>query len=269
MQAGLRLNLNGPLAAFRCTNSDAVVSEIDAVLGSPLPPNAPVTFDSGGVWRVLAGARELRFDCLVDGRIYKSASFERDLAKGTIAVDPAIKGIDADPLEYPLDEVILMHLLARHGGVEVHAMGLRDEDRGLLFVGHSGAGKSTIGGLYVRSRPRAVVLSDDRIIVRRTGGAAQLRMFGTPWHGEASLCDPGSAPLERVFILRQASHNGVRRLAPAAAAAELLSRCFYPVYDADAIGQAADFVARIVGDVPVFELSFRRDEGAVEAALSC
>ena len=49
------------------------------------------------------------------------------------------------------------------------------------------------------------IVSDDRVIVREAGG--EWRMFGTPWHGEAALSSPASAPLDGVFLCRGRTHS--------------------------------------------------------------
>src|SRR5207237_1133299 len=71
------------------------------------------------------------------------------------------------PLEYPLDELLITNWLSCGRGVEVHACGLVDrESGGHLFLGHSGAGKSTTTLLWKKLRD-VRVLSDDRIILRK------------------------------------------------------------------------------------------------------
>src|SRR4029077_13002257 len=71
------------------------------------------------------------------------------------------------PLEYPLDELLIMHRLTQEKGIELHGAGIVTSDGvANLFVGHSGAGKSTTTRLWT-SREGVQVLSDDRIIVRR------------------------------------------------------------------------------------------------------
>ena len=59
---------------------------------------------------------------------------------------------DPVPLEYPIDELAMMHRLALGEGVEVHALGLVDQDgRGYLFLGHSGAEKAPRRGFGWRN----------------------------------------------------------------------------------------------------------------------
>ena len=61
----------------------------------------------------------------------------------------------------------MIHRLACGQGLEVHAVGIVDEiGRGHLFLGHSGAGKSTTARLWLE-QPEIRILSDDRIVLRR------------------------------------------------------------------------------------------------------
>lgn len=101
-------------------------------------------------------------------------------------------------LEYPLDELLITHYLSLGRGVEFHACGvIHSGSESFLFVGHSGAGKSTTARLWTRHL-RAEVLSDDRIIIRKN--TDRFLMYGTPWHGEAAFASPQQTPVRRIFV---------------------------------------------------------------------
>src|SRR5271166_6551020 len=120
----------------------------------------------------------------------------------------------------------MMHRLALGEGVELHALGLADQDgSGYLFLGHSGAGKSTTARLWMR-QPGVQLLSDDRIILRQQDGV--YRMYGTPWHGDAGVSSPASAPLSAIFLLEQSPQHELLPIAQPQAAAELFARAFLP-----------------------------------------
>jgi hypothetical protein len=169
-------------------------------------------------------------------------------------------------LAYPLDELLFQHRLAAfEDGAEVHAFGVVHAGRALLFCGQSGAGKTTLARLWRRFRPRDPILSDDRVVLRRQG--ARLWAWGTPWHGAGIFGTPCRVPLGAIFFLRQAGTNDVRSLPPTPAAARLFARTFPPPWDREAVVRVLDLCARVVAQVPAFELRFRRDGGAV--ALAC
>ena len=130
------------------------------------------------------------------------------------------------PLEYPLDELLMIHRLACGEGVEMHAVGIVDEaGLGHLFLGHSGAGKSTTARLW-KSESNAQILSDDRIILRVRDG--RIWMYGTPWHGDAGIASPESAPLSRLYLLEHSNHTRAGRFT----AGTRRCRAFHPQFRA-------------------------------------
>jgi hypothetical protein len=239
---------------------------LNAGRASARPPGGALLFDSGAVWRLYREENGYRIDCtseIFGNDPYKTAFFNEDFTRGTIHLTPAVEHLN--PLDYPLDEVLIANLLGRGRGVELHSCGIIDDvGRGHLFVGVSGAGKTTTAGLW-EGRTRGIV-SDDRVVVREQDGA--LWMFGTPWHGEAELSMPGGAPLSGVYLLAQAETNALRTLDAAEAVARLF-RCTFPLfYDAAALDFTLSFLERIVAGVPVRELRFTRDRGIVDLVLA-
>jgi hypothetical protein len=172
-----------------------------------------------------------------------------------------------NPLEYPLDELLLIHLLAAGRGVEVHACGVvAPNGKGYLFVGQSGAGKTTMARLWQKARA-GTVLSDDRIILRKSNGTVW--MYGTPWHGEAAMASPARAPLKGIYLLRH-GHGMSNALVPqprSQAITRLLASSFPPLYSRDALDFTLGFFDEVVRAVPCYELSFTPDERVV--ALVC
>ena len=170
------------------------------------------------------------------------------------------------PLAYPLDELLFQHRLAREGGLEVHACGVVTGGRLALFCGQSGAGKSTLARLWRRHRPDAPILSDDRIACGSHGSRLpRLRHALARGRG---LRLSARARLGAVFFLRQSPRSRARRLTPPECAARLFTRSFPPPWDRRGVGRVLAACARIARETPAYELAFRPDETAVEAALA-
>src|SRR5439155_21258279 len=131
------------------------------------------------------------------------------------------------PLDYPLDELLFIHLLAQGRGVELHGCGIVDTSgEACLFIGQSGAGKSTIPRVW-HHEPGVTILSDDRIVVREIDG--RMMVYGTPWHGDEPFAASGPAKLARIFFLRHASAHRPRALGAGESAARLFACSFVPV----------------------------------------
>jgi hypothetical protein len=171
----------------------------------------------------------------------------------------------ADPMDYPLDELLIMHRLTQEKAIELHGSGIvRADGIGNLFVGHSGAGKSTTTRLWTE-RESVEVLSDDRIIVRRDiSSPTRMRIYGTPWHGEAMYASPNSAPLARIFVLEHGYGNVVTPLTPGQAVAELFARSFVPFHRHEYVDSALVFLEELANAVPVYRYAFEPDQRAVE-----
>jgi hypothetical protein len=232
---------------------------VQVVVGAPHDSGSRRVFDSGGTWQLF------RTD---DGSVltFRSDAFGADPYK-TARMNPAGTEIEVrlnprdfgggravDALEYPLDELIVIHLLAAGRGLEIHGCGVRDADgAGYLFAGQSGAGKTTIARLWTAERG-ATVLSDDRVIVRQDEDGFWLH--GTPWHGEAPLASPDRARLAQVFLLRQHADHELRAIPRAAAAARLFAASFPPFHDASALAFTLRFLDALTAGVPSGELGF-------------
>jgi hypothetical protein len=246
------------------------------------PPSGRLLFDSGAVWTLYEDGDDWLFDFasdVVGPEPYKRLHVDREFRRGRILLNKKYFPDSAPccPLDYPLDELVVMHRLGRERGVEVHAAGIRDaEGNGYLFLGHSGAGKSTTTRLW-NQLSGMTVLSDDRIILRQHyghEGQAEVWMYGTPWHGEAAFAAPEKARIERLFVIEHApeehapEHAPENRITPingTVAVGEIMARSFLPFHDAPALENTMSFLQEMVAVLPCYRLEFRPDSTAVEA----
>jgi hypothetical protein len=231
-------------------------------------PNSTLLFHSGGLWSLFAEPSGYRFSFLsplLGMTPYKEAWLDSEFISGRVLLSRRYFDTDRPvyPLEYPLDELLMIHRLSRGEGVEMHAVGISDENgRGHLFLGHSGAGKSTTARLWI-DRPGVRILSDDRIILRAQNN--QIWMYGTPWHGDAGIASPDCAPLSGIYLLQHGTGNERIPLSPGRAAAELFTRSFVTHHSAEGIQFTLEFLDRVTREVPCSIFQFVPDESAVEA----
>ena len=164
-------------------------------------------------------------------------------------------------LTYPLAEILMIKLLSQQRGILVHACGIAYHGKGFLFLGSSGAGKSTIANLWSR-KDDTDILSDDRIIIRNKDDS--FFIYGTPWHGQACYGCPEKASLGKIFFLRQACRNYTKKLSVLDATCRLMVTSFAPFWNTEEVGFTLDFISRLAGHIPCFELGFVPNTSVIE-----
>ncbi len=273
-----------PLAAFQIK---AVKSDIDIQIRwveKLEPALSRQVFDSGAVWRLYEHAGELQFDFCVPmlgESPYKRLRVDENFRSAELLMSKeALQGHAeaAAPIAYPLDELLIAHRLTRERAIELHSCGVIAPDgTATLFVGHSGAGKSTTARLW-SEEPGVNILSDDRVIVReertqiarlaRDEREDSIRMYGTPWHGDAQFAQAASAALTRICILEQGRGNVLTRLGRGEAVGELFARSFVPLHRHKYVESALSFLEDLVTSVPCYRYRFEPNRGAVETLLN-
>ena len=262
--------LSSELDAFRTRPAACDIEIAIAWVESLQPPVGSKLFDSGAVWTMYARdyGSIIDFETPVLGaRPYKRLCVNRDFSEAQLFLSrECLAGRDpVHALEYPLDELLVTNWLAGGKGVEVHGCGLADPTSGgQLFLGHSGAGKSTTTGLWKSIRD-AQILSDDRIILRDQG--SELWMHGTPWHGEAGFAAAERARIERIFVLEHGDRNEIAPLSTTEAVGELFARSFPPFHGRRPLESTLAYLHHIAESVPCYRYRFLPDASAVEAIL--
>jgi hypothetical protein len=166
-----------------------------------------------------------------------------------------------NPAAYPIDQLLLIYFLACRRGILIHAAGIADDGRALIFPGVSGAGKSTLARQFL-GRDRSVLLSDDRIIVREIDGRPMA--FGTPWPGEAGVAVNAGAPLAAILFPARGGDTRIRELSSQAALDRLLPAASMLWFELELLSGQLETCERLLRDVPAFELSWSPGTGVVE-----
>ncbi|MCK6557273.1 radical SAM protein [Candidatus Binatia bacterium] len=208
---------------------------------------------------------------------HRVAVFDRDHGRGRIYSPDGENfrkgGLHALTL-LPTDQILLSRVLADRDGCFLHSSGAIVNGQGLLFVGHSGAGKSTMVKLLQASARNAEgqgggvgaeILCDDRNIVRRYPDG--FRVFGSWSHGEVPAVSTRSAPLRAILFLEQASENRAEPVQDRRDIARRLLACLIkPLQTADWWNKTMLLVEAMARQVPCYRLRFDRS-GQVVALL--
>ena len=94
----------------------------------------------------------------------------------------------------------------QHQTLLIHASVVKKADKGYLFLGKSGTGKSTHSRLWVKHIPDAVLLNDDCPAIR-IYPHGEVAVFGTPWSGKVPCYKQEHAQVGAIVRLEQAPVN--------------------------------------------------------------
>ncbi|MEW6368298.1 MAG: hypothetical protein AB1714_27015 [Acidobacteriota bacterium] len=234
---------------------------------APAVSPAALVFDSGSLWRVYQHGEDLvyafRSPDAGDQRA-RVLVIDRARTRGTLHVAPSrYSRLRGFAMSYPLDEVLFQHAAAARGFMVVHACGVAVESKVFLFCGESGAGKTTTARLWRRYHRAATVLSDDRMLVRPYRG--RLWAFGTPWHGAGKFASPLGGRLAAILFLARGDFSRVEPMPEAAAAAQLFTRAFPPMWEPAVVDTVLATCSRAAREIPCGTLYFRPDATSVRA----
>lgn len=237
---------------------------------APIVPEGPVVFDSGGAWKMYREGGE-RIVVMGPGEASEplwTARMPPDFSSAAVQCAEFMVRVEGrrrllfNPVCYPLDQILLVHRMCRHGGALLHAAGALYDGKAFVFAGVSGAGKSTLSR-SLANRSGWHPLSDDRILVRLLGG--RFFAFGTPWAGEAGIADPAGAPLESVFFLHHGTASRISPLSTKAALQSLLPVVSIPWYDREAVEGIFGVLEALLTEVPAYDLFFQPNSRVVSA----
>ncbi len=230
-----------------------------------LPKIKQTVFKSEGSWQLFRSNGSYIFGFYSPDygqEPYKVAVMETDLSSGEIySQDTDEEDLQLyNPLDYPLDEILMMHLLSKERGIMVHGSALEINGQGILFIGKSGSGKSTITNILMREEQNTV-LNDDRIIIRKSD--EKFWLYGTPWHGDIKECSAGKVPLRKIFFIKHGQENKIKSLSPAQKISRLIAQAFSTLWDKKGMEFSLYFCSELVTAIPAYELEFLPDKSII------
>lgn len=190
------------------------------------------------------------------GRLYSDATREASWQRGRLE----------SLTLFPTDQILLARVLADREACYLHSGAVIIDGVGLMFVGHSTAGKSTTMKLLKRELGDEVeILCDDRNVVRRWPGG--YKVHGTWSHGTVSHVSAGAAPLGAILFIDKAKENRLERLEDRKLILPRLLACLIkPHVDAAWWHKNLDLVEMMTRELPFYEMHFDKS-GAIVSML--
>ncbi len=162
---------------------------------------------------------------------------------------------------FPSDQIWLQQILPQRGGFFIHSSALVLNDQGLVFVGHSEAGKSTMSKMLLKSG--AELLCDDRNILKKDG--QEWNVYGTWSHGELPMVSSAHAPLFGVFILQKSDRNHIDLIKNQKQRFHSIIECIIrPFVTLSWWDKVIPLIHQLSQNMPVFQVEFNQDGKIVD-----
>ncbi len=168
---------------------------------------------------------------------------------------------------------LLVLRLRAQSGLVFHGTAAELDGQGILCVGVSGVGKSTIARLLAAAG--AKVLTDERPVLRQwpvTNSAGEpsnrFRIYGSPWPSSAGFAQNAWAPLRRLYFLEHGEKDLITPLASSDAVSRLIHVATIPWQDAALLDPYLKTVESLLHDIPCAVLAFRPTSAVVDVIRS-
>jgi len=187
--------------------------------------------------------------------IQQIAILKKDLSSWTVYSANTVQPVY--PLLYPLGALVLYYLTVKYDAVMIHASGVFDGNKGRIFTGFSGVGKSTMAGLWMNKGN--LIVNDDRLIIRKEKDG--YFMHNTPMFYRDQ---PKKTRLHSINLIRHAKENSIHQISGAQAVSKVMAFCIQHSYNASVLEHHLDFISGLCNHIKVFEVGFTPDEKIID-----
>lgn len=150
--------------------------------------------------------------------------------------------------------------------LELHASVVVRDGLARMFLGVSGAGKSTHSRMWIENLPGSELLNDDNPIVRVLPDGS-VRIYGSPWSGKTPCYRNEDAPLSAFVSIKKAPYNKISRQDLIEAYSSIYSSCSGFRADVKMADGIHSTIEALVTSVPGFVLECLPDAEAAKVCL--
>ncbi len=161
------------------------------------------------------------------------------------------------PLKYPFGPIMMHYLTQKTGSVMMHASCIFDGEKGRIFTGFSGNGKSTISGIWYKAGSK--VINDDRIILREING--KIFAYNTPMFYRDQ---PKKTEVHAIYLISHSPENKIKKVTGAAAISRAMAFCIQNNFDKNQINNQLNFFSKATQYLQVYDLGFVPNETVID-----
>lgn len=153
-----------------------------------------------------------------------------------------------------LRNMFTFRLILHEDAVVLHAAGILKDDEVYIFMGHSGAGKSTVSALS----DDCTILSDDMVIIKRSNGKYQAYTAPHWLDMHIGKRENRGYDIGGIFTLKQDKTTYIKELSLSQALADILTVPHIP-NELQPVEKLFDIFSRILVEYGLYEMHFTKD----------
>lgn len=155
----------------------------------------------------------------------------------------------------------VVKLFAQFDALILHSSFISYKDKGILFTGPSGIGKSTQADLWAKYQNSNIV-NGDRSLLKKVDG--RWFGYGFPYSGSSLHCLNQSYEIKLIVALEKGNKNEITKLKGIEKLKYIYSQIAINKWDKELNIKIINLVAQLLSDVEVIRLSCLPNDGAVE-----
>ena len=247
-------------------DTDITIECFQGIPSNPFPLNDLVfeatdeTRKFYSIFRTANGLGFVMFNQQTTDEIQQVAMLDNTFSHWKVYLNPETDG-SLLPLKYPFGPIVMYYLTINAQAVLIHASCIFDGEKGRIFTGFSGNGKSTMSKLWADEGN--LVINDDRLFIRKMD--AGYFVYNTPMY---YIDKPKKTTLDSIHLISHSKENKIKKLSGAIAVTKVMAFCIQNNYDKEYIHNHLDLLSDLCTHVPVYELGFVPDTSIVNFVKS-
>jgi hypothetical protein len=149
----------------------------------------------------------------------------------------------------------------------MHSSVVENKNKGYMFLGESGRGKSTHSDLWVKYIKGSTLINDDNPVVRINSEGTPI-VYGSPWSGKRPIYKNVNYPIGGITAIEQSKENRIRRENTVSAFGIMISSCSIMKFDKRIHQAICNTIAKLLEKQPIYTLLCRPDEEAAQVSSS-
>jgi len=231
---------------FKVTNNNMPIKNKSKVIHEGIESFVQKDYN-GNIWFLRSGSTSHL--CHID---YNNGDHE-------IIIDQNNKVI---PKTWQLFEVMnVVKIFAQFNTLILHSSFISYKDKGIIFTGPSGIGKSTQADLWAKYQ-NSNIINGDRTLLKKSGG--KWFGYGFPYSGSSNHCLNQSYEIKLIVALEQGNKNEIKRLSGIEKLKYVYSQTAINKWDKELNITIINLIEELLSDVEVIKLSCLPNEESVE-----